>query len=64
MDASGRSMKAQMKQAGKAAARFALIIGEDEARCGTVTCKDMGTSEQRTAPVNEIIEMLTYEVKG
>ena len=63
MDYGGRSMKAQMKQAGKACARFALILGEDEVRDGTVACKNMETGEQRSVPMDEITTMLVSEVK-
>ena len=38
MDYEGRSLKSQMKQANKANARFAFIIGEDELQrdCGSL----------------------------
>ena len=64
MDYAGRSMKAQMKQANKSGARFALIIGEDEARESAVTLKDMEKSEQQRIAVDEIIEKLMTEVNG
>jgi histidyl-tRNA synthetase len=42
-----RSMKAQMKLANRSAARFALIIGDDELAAGTVVVKPMhGEGEQ------------------
>lgn len=42
-----RSMKAQMKLANRSAARFALIIGDDELAAGTVVVKPMrGDGEQ------------------
>ena len=55
MDFSGRSLKAQMKQASKFGAKFALIIGEDEVNDKTVTVKNLETSEQETIPVEEVI---------
>jgi histidyl-tRNA synthetase len=40
-------MKAQMKLANRSAARFALIIGDDELAAGTVVVKPMrGDGEQ------------------
>ena len=36
-----RSMKSQMKAAGKSGARFAVIVGEDEKAAGTVTIRDL-----------------------
>jgi histidyl-tRNA synthetase len=42
-----RSMKAQMKLANRSAARFALIVGDDELAAGTVVVKPMhGDGEQ------------------
>jgi histidyl-tRNA synthetase len=43
-----RSMKAQMKAAGRSSARLALIVGEQEAAEGTVTVRDLASSEQTT----------------
>ena len=64
MDYAGRSMKAQMKQANKAHARFALIIGEDEVKESCVMLKDMEKSEQQKVSFDVIIEKLCAEVKG
>ena len=63
MDYAGRSMKAQMKQASKANARFALILGEDELRENSVVCRDMEKSEQVKISSDEIVEKLMSEVK-
>ncbi len=46
MDYSGRSLKAQMKQAGRLNSRFTLIIGEDELACNEGVLRDMNTQEQ------------------
>ena len=64
MDFAGRSMKAQMKQANKANAHFALILGEDEVRESAVMLKDMQTSEQHKIAIDEVIKKLCAEVKG
>lgn len=64
MDFSGRSMKAQMKQANKANARYVLILGEDEVRDSVVTLKNMQTSEQQKIAIQEIINTLCAEVKN
>jgi len=63
MDYSGRSLKAQMKQADKAGARFAAILGEDEIRDGTATLRNMQTSEQEVVDRQDIITKLCAEVK-
>jgi len=46
MDYQDRSLKNQMKQAGKAAARFALIMGEEELARGEAVLRNMASSEQ------------------
>ena len=58
MDYAGRSMKAQMKQAGKAGARFALILGEDEIKENAVMLKDMEKSEQQKVSLDEVINQI------
>ena len=63
MDFAGRSMKAQMKHANKANARFVAILGEDEVREGAVTLRDMQSSEQEKVTREEIINKLFAEVK-
>ena len=52
----GRSMKSQMKSAGRSAARLALIIGEQEAADSTVTVRDLGTSEQSTIGIADVVD--------
>ncbi|SIN91136.1 histidine--tRNA ligase [Halodesulfovibrio marinisediminis] len=51
-----KSMKAQMRQAGKKGARKALILGGDELAAKTVVVKDMETGEQITVPQSELVE--------
>ena len=62
MDFAGRSMKAQMKQANKMHARFALILGEDEVKEGTVMMKDMVASKQEKVSLAEIIETINNQL--
>lgn len=50
-----RSVKSQMKSAGKSGARTVLMIGTDELANGTVTVRDMGTSEQTTVSRSEAV---------
>ena len=57
-------MKAQMKQANKANARFVAILGEDEVKESAVMLKNMQTSEQHKIAIDEIIKKLCAEVKG
>ncbi len=46
MDYSSRSLKAQMKQAGRVKARFALIVGEQELDKQEAVLRNMDTQEQ------------------
>lgn len=57
MDFAKRSLKAQMKQAAKSGAKFALILGEDEVKNSTVTIKKLETSEQETILLENIAQM-------
>ena len=51
-----RSMKAQMKAAGRSSARLALIVGEQEAAEGTVTVRDLASSEQITIGRDVVVD--------
>jgi histidyl-tRNA synthetase len=46
MDCQDRSLKNQMKQAGKAGARFAVILGEEELARGAAMLRNMESSQQ------------------
>ena len=47
-----------MDRANKANARFALILGEDEAARGAVTVKDLDTGHQEEVPLTAVVERL------
>lgn len=53
-----RSLKAQLRQAGKLGVPLVAIIGEDEVRTGTVTLRDMTTSRQESVPVDRVAELV------
>lgn len=50
----GRSLKAQMRQANARAARWAAIIGADEAATGEVTLRDLRSHEERRVTIAEV----------
>lgn len=54
IDYLGRSLKAQMKYAGKQGARFVAILGEDEIRQGVAALKDMAAGTQENVPLAEL----------
>jgi histidyl-tRNA synthetase len=51
MDYQDRSLKNQMKQAGKAGARFAVILGDEELAKGEAMLRNMAGSEQSPLPI-------------
>ena len=53
MDYSGRSLKAQMKQAGRLDARYVLIIGDNEIEQQEAVLRNMSTQEQDPFPLKE-----------
>jgi histidyl-tRNA synthetase len=52
MDHEGRSLKSQMRQANKAGAGWALIIGENELEQGQATLRNMKTQEQEDIDIS------------
>jgi histidyl-tRNA synthetase len=53
MDYSNRSLKAQMKQAGRCKAGFTLIVGEQELEQGKGILRNMNTQEQSEFALEE-----------
>lgn len=59
MDYMGRSMKAQMKDANRENARYALIVGENELKEGKFTLRNMKESEENLLTFDEVINRLS-----
>jgi histidyl-tRNA synthetase len=53
-DYQGRKMKAQMKSADRAEARFVAILGDDELARGEITVKTMATGDQQAVKLAEL----------
>ena len=53
-----RSVKAQMREANKLNARFALFIGGEEYEQGNINLKNMETGEQKIIPLNSPEEII------
>ncbi|MBQ9757754.1 MAG: histidine--tRNA ligase [Clostridia bacterium] len=64
-DLCGRSLKAQMKYADKLAAKFSIVIGDDEIANNKGNLKNMGTGEVKeiSLTADAICEILDGEVK-
>ena len=50
-----RSMKAQLRQANNMGIEYAVIIGEDEVKNGTVILRNMKEGGQESIPLNEVV---------
>ena len=51
-----RALRGQMRQANALEIPYALILGDDEIRDGTVVVRDMGASSQATVSLQEFLE--------
>lgn len=57
-----RGLKSQLREAGKRAIRYAVILGEDELAAGTATVRDMQTSEQSSVELAGLMAWLKARV--
>jgi len=62
-DHMGRSLKAQLKYAGKLGARFTVIIGDDELIKSVAVVRDMQKSEEKTVPFEELNQMIKAGIR-
>lgn len=56
-DMSNKKFGKQLEKASKIA-YFALILGEDEIKNGTISVKDLSSSEQKSIPIKEVFDFL------
>ena len=50
----GRSLKAQLRNAGRSGCRWSIIIGERDLAAGTVTLREMSSGEQREVAIDAV----------
>ena len=55
-----RSVKAQMREANKFNARFALFVGGEEFEQGKLNLKNMESGEQQIFPLNDINQIVNH----
>lgn len=60
----GRSLKAQMKYAGKTGVRFVVIIGTEELERGAALVRDMSAGNQETVAFEDVIGYLAGKISG
>jgi histidyl-tRNA synthetase len=58
LDLMDRGLRAQMKQADRLGARFAVVLGEDEARRGVAAIREMATGAQDEAALDALPDVL------
>jgi histidyl-tRNA synthetase len=56
IDTCGRSLKAQMKYAGKLGAQYTVVLGDNELDAGVYTLKNMQTGEEQQIGAEDFIE--------
>ena len=54
----GRGLKGAMKTADRSGARYTLVLGERDLAAGTVGVKDMVSGEQRSVPLDTVVDEL------
>jgi histidyl-tRNA synthetase len=54
----GRSMKSQMKAAGRSGARVAVIVGDQEVADATATVRDLAQGEQQVVPRDKVADVV------
>ncbi|HBX22331.1 MAG TPA: histidine--tRNA ligase [Desulfotomaculum sp.] len=64
MDYQGRSLKAQMKYAGKIGARYVIIIGDAELQQGRIVLRDMSAGEQQEVALPDVVTTVTRGLGG
>ena len=64
MDLQDKSLKGQMKQAGKSKADFAIIIGSNELEEKAATVKNMNNGEQKQVPFDNVAEYIPSALKN
>jgi histidyl-tRNA synthetase len=56
MDSIGRNIKGQFKYADRLAAKYTIVIGDNELDQNMVSVKNMATSEQKQVPLQDILK--------
>ena len=64
MDYTGKSMKAQMKEANRERSRFTLIVGENEIGTGTFILRNMTESNEVAISASDIVSTVLNDKKG
>lgn len=60
----GRGLKGAMKAADRSGARYALVLGDRDLDAGTVGVKELGSGEQRSVPLDAVVDELVALLGG
>ena len=64
LDFGGRSLKSQMKQAGRLEARYALIVGDDELAKKEAILRNMQTKAQESVSLDNLVQNIKTRIMG
>jgi histidyl-tRNA synthetase len=64
MDFQGRSLKSQMKRAGRLDSPYVLMVGENELEKGFALLRNMSTKNQEDVPLNGLVENISKQIKS
>jgi histidyl-tRNA synthetase len=64
LDYEGKSLKSQMRRAGKLKVPFVLILGGDELKRGKATLRDMESKAQEEIPLTDLLEVLRKKIRN
>ena len=64
MEFADASLKSQMKRADKLDVAYALIVGDNEIKEGTVILRNMATKEQVSIPIERVVEQIKSILKS
>jgi len=59
-----KSLKSQMKKAGKLGVAYTILLGEDELKKGIAVVRAMAESSQQEVAMPQLVETLLHRVKG
>ncbi len=64
MDAEGRSLKAQFREADKLGCRWVAVLGETERQQNRIAVKDLQVGQQREVPLDRLVEEMAREARA
>jgi histidyl-tRNA synthetase len=64
MDFQDRSLKSQMKRAGRLDVPYVLMVGENELEKGFAILRNMSTGNQEDVPLNRLVESVSKQIQS